>query len=271
MKYFALYSFVLFILVGCSGCSNGANSVNETHWYRPAVSISWQWQLQGQINTNYPAEVYNIDLFDSSKIQIEELHNQGKKVICYFSAGTYEDWREDATQFLKSDLGNNLEEWEGERWLDIRSDNVQVIMKNRLTLAQEKNCDGVEPDNVDGYTNDPGFDLTAADQLIFNIFLAKEAHARGLSIGLKNDLEQIEQLVDHFDFAVNEQCFEYNECDLLAPFINQGKPVLNAEYQTKYINNDSERNVLCVDSMKRKFSTLILPLELDGSFRYSCF
>lgn len=264
------YSLALLTFIGFIGCSNGVNSINGTHWYRPAVSVTWQWQLQGQINTNYPAEVYDIDLFDTSKAQIEELHNQGKKVICYFSAGTYEEWRDDATQFANTDLGNNLADWAGERWLDVRSENVQNIMKNRLTLAQGKNCDGVEPDNVDGYTNNSGFNYTAADQLIYNTLMAKEAHALGLSIGLKNDLEQVEQLVDHYDFAVNEQCFEYNECDLLAPFIENGKPVLNAEYQQKYVDDSSERDALCLDSTSRQFSTLILPLALDDNYRFSC-
>ena len=36
-------------------------------------------------------------------------------------------------------------------------------------------CDGVEPDNVDGYVNDTGFDLTAGDQLDFNRFARGEA------------------------------------------------------------------------------------------------
>jgi len=69
---------------------------------------------------------------------------------------------------------------------------------------KEKGCDGVEPDNVDGYTNDTGFNLTSNDQIQYNKFLANEAHQRGLSIGLKNNLDQIEVLEPFFDFAVNE-------------------------------------------------------------------
>lgn len=45
-------------------------------------------------------------------------------------------------------------------------------MSARLKKAQDKGCDGVEPDNVDGYTNDNGFHLTAHDQLTFNKWLA---------------------------------------------------------------------------------------------------
>jgi len=153
---------------------------------------------------------------------------------------------------------------------DIRSINVRNIMKNRLDLAAEKGCDGVEPDNVDGYANDSGFTLSASDQLDFNRLIALEAHARGLSVGLKNDLDQVNELVDDFDFAVNEQCFEFDECELLKPFIEQGKTVLNAEYKQEFVSDSDLRNSLCNDSIARQFSSLILPLDLDDSFRFSC-
>jgi hypothetical protein len=32
----------------------------------------------------------------------------------------------------------------------------------------------------------------------------------------ENDLDQINGLAAYFDFAVNEQCFEYSECAALA-------------------------------------------------------
>lgn len=41
-------------------------------------------------------------------------------------------------------------------------------MQARLDLAVQKGCDGVEPDNVDGYQNNSGFPLTAQDQLAYN-------------------------------------------------------------------------------------------------------
>lgn len=143
-------------------------------------------------------------------------------------------------------------------------------MKKRLDLAKAKNCDGVEPDNVDDYTNNPGFSFNANDQLAFNRFIANEAHLRGLSVGLKNDLDQVELLVNYFDFAINEQCFEYNECGRLQPFILQGKAVLNAEYQGEYSSNTAKIEQVCAASKAMMFSTLFLPENLDDAFRYSC-
>ncbi|CAF3429747.1 unnamed protein product [Rotaria sp. Silwood1] len=94
-------------------------------------------------------------------------------------------------------------------------------MRDRLDLAKNKSCDGVEPDNIDVYTqmNGGGFRITYRDQLTYNIWLAQEAHARDLSIGLKNDVDQVRDLVSYFDWAINEQCWEYNECNTLQPFI----------------------------------------------------
>ena len=129
---------------------------------------------------------------------------------------------------------------------------------------------GLEPDNVDGYVNASGFDLDADAQLAFNRFIDNEAHARGLSVGLKNDLDQIPELVDYFDFMVNEQCHEFDECETLQPFIDAGKPVFNAEYADIFVNDINQRNSMCEESNGRGFDTLVLPLELDDSFRFSC-
>ena len=111
---------------------------------------------------------------------------------------------------------------------------------------------------------------SAEDQLAFNRFIANAARERGLCVCLKNDLDQIPQLLQYFDFSVNEQCHEYDECELLTPFIEAGKPVFNAEYEESYVNDADAREALCEDARALDLSTLVLPLDLDGSFRFSC-
>ena len=243
-------------------------------WYRPGVDTTWQWQLQpggsGGLNVTYDVAVYDIDLFDVATETMQQLQAEGRRVVCYFSAGSYEDFREDSGDFLPEGLGATLSGFADERWLDVRSANVQQIMLARLDLAAEKGCDGVEPDNVDGYANTSGFDLTATDQLAFNRFIANAAHDRGLAVGLKNDLDQIGDLVDYFDFSVNEQCHEYDECDLLGPFVDAGKPVFNAEYASVYVDDAQARGDLCADALARDLRTLVLPGDLDDSFRLTC-
>jgi len=275
-KYYAQYLvFIGFLIITACG-GGGETKLNledpdsTATIYTPPSLSTIHWQLQGNINTNYDVDIYDIDLFDTSKVLIEQLKSDGKKVICYFSGGSYENWRSDKGEFVAADLGKTLDGWAGERWLDIRSDNVKRIMKSRLDLAKEKGCDGVEPDNMDGYANNTDIALTANDQLVYNRFIADESHARGLSVGLKNDLDQINELVDHFDFAVNEQCHEYTECDTLDPFIQQNKAVFNVEYKRSYKDDAAKWAELCTDAATRKFTTLVLPLDLDDSFRNSC-
>jgi len=91
-----------------------------------------------------------------------------------------------------------------------------------------------------------------------------------MSIALKNDTDQLKDLVGDFDFAVNEQCHEFAECEGYQVFIASGKPVFNAEYAAPYSSDPAARVKLCADANARKFHTLVLPLALDDSFRYSC-
>lgn len=267
------------MLSACGGSSSGKTApsdevpVTTAGWYKPSVGVTWHWQLQGTLNSSYSVGLYDIDLFDTTITQISNLQAEDKKVICYFSGGSYENWRDDADDFPDIALGEPLDGWQGERWLDIRNNNVRTIMLSRLDLAKEKGCDGVEPDNMDGYTNlteASGFNLTAENQLDYNRFIAEEAHKRGLSVGLKNNLNQVAELEPFFDFSVNEQCFQYDECDLLEPFITAGKPVLTVEYESSYIESSAIRENMCTQVVAMNFSTLVLPLDLDDSFRYSC-
>ena len=243
-------------------------AVTSGDWYRPAVDVNAQVQLQGTPNISYDVELYVLDLFDTDSAVIDALHADGRKMICYFSAGTFENWRDDAGRFTAADKGRRLGNWPGERWLDIRSQNVRAIMADRLDLAVQRGCDGVDPDNVDGYSNRTGLPLTYQDQIDYNTWLAAQAHQRGLAISLKNDLGQIDDLVAHFDFAINESCHEWDECELLMPFIEAGKPVVHINYL--YADDPIGRAELCLYTRGLGFNTLTLPQLLDGSFRYSC-
>jgi hypothetical protein len=239
-------------------------------WYRPGVSATWQWQLTGTLHPAYQVEVYDVDLFENDAASIAALHALGFKAICYFSAGSSEDWRPDSAGFAAADKGKQLSDWAGENWLDIRSDNVFRIMQARLDQAQSKACDGVEPDNVDGYENDTGFPLTEDDQLRFNRRLANEAHQRGLAVALKNEGRQVPQLVSYFDLSVNEQCHELNQCAELQPFSAAGKPIFNAEYAADQATANSLGATVCPRARADNTRTLILPVALDDSFRVSC-
>jgi hypothetical protein len=223
----------------------------------------WYWQLQGTVNTSQAAKVYDIDLYDNSAATFASLKASGHIVICYFSAGTYEDWRSDANQFPAAALGSSVDGWPGENWLDVRNATVRSIMAQRMDLAKSKGCDGLEPDNVDGYSNKSGFPLTAQDQINFNSFLADQAHARGMIVALKNSTDLVSALVSKFDFAVVEECWKYNECSAYSPFVSQNKAVLNAEYT-------AFSSATCTKAAALKFSTVFFNLDLNGNVFRPC-
>jgi len=247
---------------GASAAGGAGASAGGGAFWQPSPGTSWQWQLADlPVDTSFNVEVYDIDLFDSPQSLIDQLHNDGRIVICYFCAGSWEQGRPDADQFPSAVKGNPLEPpFADELWLDIRNTVVRDIMKARLDIAVTKGCDAVEPDNVDGYDNDNGFNLTAADQLDFNRFIAAEAHARGLSVGLKNDLAQLSDLVDDFDWALNEECFAYTECDVYSStFIAAGKAVFHAEYVPA-----GQLGAVCAVTVPLGLSTLLKNITLDA-------
>ncbi|MFB7336857.1 endo alpha-1,4 polygalactosaminidase [Streptomyces adustus] len=277
-----LATLVAGALTGCSGTPSGqssagpsgrpsagsatagpsAGSSTGTRW-QPRPGVAWQWQLDRKADpTGADVPVYDIDGFENSAADVARLHGDGRKVICYVNVGAWEDFRPDRNDFPRALLGAS-NGWEGERWLDIRQlSTLRPIMERRFDMCRDKGFDAVEPDLVEGYDNETGFPLTADDQLAYNRMISEIAHDRGLSVGLKNDLPQIPQLLHDFDFAVNEECAQYGECAELTPFIEAGKAVFHVEYEVP-------TSSFCPESRRLKLSSMLKKREL-GVWRQAC-
>jgi hypothetical protein len=139
--------------------STPPSTITSNVW-QPPVNSSWQIVLLQPLSLDHSAQgitpdvdVFDIDLFTNSDTTIQTLHRLKKMVICYFSAGSYEPNRPDSNKFDGDDLGHQLDGWPGERWLNTRSSTVRSIMNARIQLASQKGCDGIDPDNVDGYVS----------------------------------------------------------------------------------------------------------------------
>jgi hypothetical protein len=247
----------------CPGC-----------WH-PALRTSWDWVLSVVPKPPYRAvRMYDVDGFDTTAADVARMHAAGIKVVCYLSAGSFENWRPDASRFPAALLGRD-NGWPGEKWLDIRDAQkpgsvLLSIMRARLTMCSRKGFDGVELDNVDGYTNRTGFPLTAADQLFYNATLADDAHRRGLMVLQKNDNQQIPRLLPYFDGALNEQCNQYRECTTAQngwygydQYVAAGKPVFQAEYWLK-------TSRFCPGDNAADFNGVRFALNLDDSVFQPC-
>ena len=194
--------------------------------WKPKLKTSWDWYLDKNLTPPYQdVDMYNVDAEYTSAETVADLKRRpGRAVVCYISAGTWEAKRADAGRYPERILGRVNEEWldELERWVDIADvqkpeSALAAILRARLDLCAAKGFDGVEFDNVDLYQENARGEpkagpfkaadgaerfLTARDQLYFNMWLANEAHMRGLSAGLKNNAAQIPQLVAYFDWAL---------------------------------------------------------------------
>lgn len=254
----------------------------------PSASDRWQYQLQptatgagtvGGIRLNLCAvpytggacvkpSVYNIDLYGPDKVTpnktaVNAIHAAGGHAICYVSAGSWEDWRPDKNNFPASVKGNDLDNWPGEKWLDIRKRDILLpIMKARVAKCAQAGFDSVEFDNVDAFQNkNTGFPLTGAHQLAYNKALADLAHSHGMSVGLKNDLDQVGALVSRFDYAVNESCQAWDECEALDPFLDAGKPV----FQIEYTDEGASARTTCPPANRASRSTILKTLALTAT------
>lgn len=267
----------------------------QSTWWKPTADqrIALHWVLYDKLDVNNPVQmglrdfngkvlpepdVYDIDGEFNDSAVVSYLHSKGKKVICYFDAGVYETYRGDAHKFQalspqiwgKDDVG-----WDGSYWLDIRRiSELEPIMKARMQDCKDKGFDAIEPDEIDGWENDTGFPLTYQDQLNYNRALARWAHELGMSIGQKGDIIQTRDLVDHFDWTLNEECYQYSECanpynpviDDEVPglqlYIQQNKAVFIAEYKSF---TATKWNSICANSTKNRFNTTRFKLGLPNN------
>lgn len=226
---------------------------------------TWQWQLTGALDPAPDVALYDLDLFRIDTAAVDDLHARGRLVYCYFSAGSFEEWRPDAGDFPEAALGKRLDGWADERWLDVNHPGVRRVMDARLDRAAALGCDGVEPDNVDGAFNRTGFDLNETEQLAFDRFLADGAHARGLGVLLKNDLDQVEDLLPWFDAALNEECVAFGECGRLRPFVEADRAVLHVEYADARADLGELAREVC-GQVPAGFSTLLKTWDLGPEF-----
>ena len=277
--------------------------------WRPAPATRWQWQIVDKVTTPFQnVAMYDVDLTDAVPAAttvtvtgfgqvtwpkganagiVERLHAAGKVVICYLDTGAYESYEPDAKLFPgkpgwsagdpASDVIGATSGWDNEYWLDIRPTQrakFAPIMWARFDLARTIGCDGVEPDQNNPVGNNPGPPITLADEKSWYLEVARAAHARGLSVGMKNGIEVTDaDTVAAFDWNLNEQCFFFEECDVLAGFIKAGKAVFQVEYTEDWADKGfttpaalASSNQVCAAARPRQFATLIKRQVPDASY-----
>ena len=203
---------------------------------------------------------------------VTALHGAGKYSICYVEAGAYQAGFPDDSDFAAGDYTNGsnsnttaMRGWSGEWWFDLRgfagwstsnptvfpggsaadqaaAVNIAAGLAKRFSWCALEGQDGVEADDLDGYTNPSntgaaggGWGLTKQDSVGFEAWIAYTVHADGLAWFDKNDAANGAAAVA--DGYIIEECNYYDDpCGTktqqgdATPFLQARVPVLNAEY-----------------------------------------
>ena len=273
---------------GRTSTSQPTTTARPNSRWTPALRMPWHWMIDHKLDLNNskdmglvdvdgaklttdPPVVYDIDAEYNPASVVAALHARGASVICYVDVGAFESYRPDASSFPLAVRGKKDSHWEGSKWLDIRRLDVLLpIMRARFKVCKAKGFDAIEPDEVDGYANDSGYPLTYADQLTYNRAIADLAHVLGLSVGLKGDIEQAKDLWSSYDWTLNEQCYEFSECQALSTyFVANGKAVFQVEYDDPFSGHLADPTQFCPLANAANFNSMKMPLNLDGG-RHPC-
>ena len=230
MRPFLYYSLAVFLLF-LQSCHKEENIDIPNTGYQSVNSFQWVLDEVPDPTQLVGFDYIDIDGFEATEEQVAQLQGQGSKVIGYISVGSLENWRPDVDDFPSEVVGKNYNGWAGEKWLDISNlKKIKAPLEARLDMLVAKGFDGIEPDNLDGYESNTGFDITKEETLTFLLWLAEAAHQRGLLIGQKNVPEFTHDLVEIYDYVLTEDAFIQGWEEEVQDYRMKEKPVFMVEY-----------------------------------------
>jgi hypothetical protein len=250
---------------GSSGASGGSTAAGSAGGqmlekpYVPAPDVTWQAKLTGAVDIDEDAQLFYLDAELQDPADLATLRAEGRHYLCYLSAGSLEDFRDDAQEFPEQVIGKPLIRFPDERWLDVRAPVVRELMARRIEALARAGCDGVPPSSLAVHAADSGFALTVDDALDYSRWFAERIHAAGMSAGLTGPAELTSELWPTFDFALAISCLEGSRCAEFAVFEQAGKPVLHLE-----LGDEASAAQICKDAEGLGFVPLITSPSFNG-------
>jgi hypothetical protein len=292
------FTLLALFLTGVPGVARHAGA---TSWWQPGQLTSWAYVIGENYpltvppvvdGTPTPVQAVDADLGDQDGLassgmpiadstiesSVSAIHAMGAHAICYVDAGTAENWRSDYAEFDPSELGGDVPGWPGEEFVNVADwassvssgyETLQTIMTNRVALCQEEGFDAIEADNVDAYSdgNIGDFTLSMSQEETYIDQLVAIAHSDGLAFFLKNEVNGDSLITTEaplVDGEIDEQCWQYSECSALDVFVQEGKPVLNVEYQS------FAEATLCAEANAFPMASIQAGVNLTGPVNYGC-
>lgn len=246
----AIAAVTLVALGAAVAVRHSDHASSAASWPQVAPKQNFDWILSGTVSTAAldatPAGSPKLLDFDSqlaTPALVASVKAKGVIPIAYLEVGSWENYRPDASQFPTVALGNNLDGYPSERFLDTRNAQVVALVKARIAAAAAKGFLAVEPDLDDSSANltspgvgengSQGFPISLQQNLAYNHGLADYAHSLGMAWSMKNsggDSAFVSGELPFSDFAIVEQCRQYGSCGPLSSFITAGKAVIDVEY-----------------------------------------
>lgn len=221
-------SIVALALGGCSAPSGGVSE--DARIVLPPTGGTLDYQLGGSY---LPPQGTQIVARDRTAESADGVYG-----ICYVNAfqtqpGEADRWP--AVLLLRDASGEQIidPDWPNEILLDTRASADQDELVSRVggwvDECASAGFDAVEFDNLDSYTRSGGL-LTREDAITVARRLVDRAHDRGLAAAQKNAADAAQSFHDdaHFDFAVTEECAQFQECDAYTE--TYGAAVIGIEY-----------------------------------------
>lgn len=246
------------LLVRSDGAGGDGPGATPSVWV-PAEDARWLARLDGAVDIEKSADFFYLDPEQQPPEDLTALHAQSRRYLCYLSAGTVESFRDDAELFPARAVGNVVQSFPNERWLDVRDAEVRALMSERITALAAAGCDGITPASLTGYEADSGFDLTLQDALDYARFVAEAAHAADMSVGLTGPSALTLGLWQDFDFGLAIGCVSSSMCREYAALTAAKKPVLHVE-----LGDESSAPDLCNSAQALGFQAIISDAGFTG-------
>jgi hypothetical protein len=232
----------------------------------PPKHVRWDYQIGGAYA---PGSGVRVVSRSHESAPAPGLYN-----ICNINAfqaqeGAEGEW--DSDLLLRNTGGEVVydKDW-GEAVLDIRTDDkrrrIAAKLNSWIDECATKGYKAVEPDNYDTFTRFPAY-LKAAQAEALMKLLSTHAHDKGLAIAQKNTVELVSDRASvGLDFAVVEECAEWDECGEFAEAFDNN--VLVIEYTAKGLSQACSGWSGALSIVRR--DQLVVPKGSKGYVHQTC-
>ena len=263
---------------------------------KPGETKNWDIQITAPFDFTTPRAMMIVELFSSvpaattlsygdgstvavpagaNASAIATLAAAGAVVICRVGLGGAREGDPDYAKFPPAALSAmTLQDDPTAHFLDFAQRATwEDIAFERIDLAKQSGCDGIEPYLSDHEALDLGFTPDLELQRSWYTAVASAIHARTLSAGMRNGVTigLIDSQVGNYDWLLVERCGENGDCELVKPFRDARKATFALDYTTDVDGMAQDAAMLCTKQTQGNvMDGLVKDVALTSAVRTQC-